>query len=419
MNVSKILKNFTLLLLLWNGFSSSGQTHVYDPRVKSIQLHRDGFVLSKPWIRLNSDEQLLLSFDILDEEEETMYYTFVHCDADGEPDELQNYEFVKGFQENEIEDINASFQMEQDYQHYSLLFPNENIQLTKSGNYKIIIYKETLEEPLFEKSFWIVEQKVNIEAQVIACTASGQRQRKQEIRFEIKPAGVRIYNPYDDISIAIMQNGDWQNRITDIQPKSIIEDKINYEYDGLLCINGLNEYRQFNTKSLYTQSERVKRIYVKHDSVQVELFTDKTRNNLAYFQTDDIDGECFIGSQDRKDFQLESEYVLVHFSLESRFPVQEADVYIYGALSGWQVTGESKMQYDYQNHRYHNSLYLKQGIYDYQYLVVNKKQERDYVFFENTHSETQNQYTIFVYFDEPGSFYQRLIGIKSIESYER
>ncbi len=415
------MRIFYLLLLLPSLLfsQSEDQNTIFDKNVKSIELYRDGFPISKPWIRLGSNEQLVLSFDILDNTEETIYYTFVHCDANREPSELQKYEYLKGFEENEMQDGEPSFQMKQDYIHYGVKFPNEDVQLTKSGNYKIIVYRENPEEPLFIHYFWIVEQRVNIEGEVLFCSAAGMRNTKQEIDFEIGTKRIDIFNPYDDLTVTIMQNGDWDNRIQGINPKTVGVDVIDYRFDGLICMDGLNEFRQFNTKSLYTQSNKVDRIYVKHDSVHVKLFMDKTRGNLAYFQTDDMNGFAFIRSQDRQNYLLESEYTQVYFSLESPYPVQDAEVYIYGGLTNWKISEESRMTYDYKTHQYHSKLYLKQGIYDYEYLVVEKNGNYDYTYFENSHSETQNQYTIFVYYHEPSSFYDRLIGIKSMESFER
>ncbi len=415
----KNIKFNALLIILLSASYIKAQIQVYDSSVKSIQLYREGFVLSKPWIRLHTGEHLKLEFDILNDEEESLYYTFIHCDAMGQQDELEKYQYIENFTENEIEAGEPSFQVKQDYMHYTLLFPNEDVHLTKSGNYKIIVYAGDEEHPLFECPFWIVEQKVNIDAQVIACTLSGERNRKQEIRFEVTPTLVSILNPYDDVQVVIMQNGDWHSRLTGIRPKTVTGGKLNYEYDGRICMDGHNEFRQFNTKSLFTQTEKVNRIYVKHDSVQVSLFPDDTRNGLAYFKTDDLNGECYIGSQDRTEKTTESEYVSVHFSLHSAYPVQDGDVYLYGALTQWNLSEAAKMKYDFQSHRYYNSLYLKQGIYDYEYIVVDRNGNWDYSYFEGNHAETQNQYTILVYYQKPGEFYQSLIGIGSVESYEK
>ncbi len=415
----KNIKVFTLLIISLSVFYLRSQTRIYDPKVKSVQLYREGFVMSKPWIRLGMGERLKLEFDILDDEEETLYYTFIHCDAQWQQDELEKYQYIENFTENELEAGEPSFQVKQDYVHYSLLFPNDDAGLTKSGNYKIIVYSADAENPVLVCPFWVVEQKVNIDAKVMACTLSGQRKRKQEIRFEIDPARISILNPYDDVQVVIMQNGDWHSLLTGIRPKTISGGKLNYEYDGEICMDGHNEFRQFNTKSLFTQTERVKRIYVKHDSVQVNLFPDNTRNGLAYFRTEDMNGECYPGSQDRTEKTTESEYVSVHFSLNSSYPVQDGDVYLYGALTQWDTGEKGKMKYDFQTHQYHNSLYLKQGIYDYEYVVVDKNGNWDYSYFEGNHSETQNQYTILVYYQKPGDFYQSLIGIGSVESYEQ
>jgi len=55
---------------------------------------------------------------------------------------------------------------------------------------------------------------------------------------------------------------------------------------------------------------------------------------------------------------------------------------------------------------------LKQGFYNYQYVLVKKKKNLiiDETFIEGNHWETQNKYTIFLYLQEEGTVYDKLIG---------
>ena len=44
------------------------------------------------------------------------------------------------------------------------------------------------------------------------------------------------------------------------------------------------------------------------------------------------------------------------------------------------------------------------------------KSEGDETFIEGNHSETENDYTIYIYYREPGEDYDKLIGVKHINS---
>ena len=56
--------------------------HIFNEKIKTVQLYKEGWNLSYPVIKLNSSEKLILHFDLLDDQAETYYYTFIHCDKD-------------------------------------------------------------------------------------------------------------------------------------------------------------------------------------------------------------------------------------------------------------------------------------------------------------------------------------------------
>ena len=51
-------------------------------RIKTVQLYKEGWNLSYPIMKLNSNEKLALHFDLLSDQAESYYYTFIHCDKD-------------------------------------------------------------------------------------------------------------------------------------------------------------------------------------------------------------------------------------------------------------------------------------------------------------------------------------------------
>jgi hypothetical protein len=60
---------------------------------------------------------------------------------------------------------------------------------------------------------------------------------------------------------------------------------------------------------------------------------------------------------------------------------------------------------------------LKQGVYNYRYLVTNEKTgEVDITHFEGSYYDTENSYTVLVYYKPLGSRYDRLTGYKMIST---
>ena len=60
-------------------------------------------------------------------------------------------------------------------------------------------------------------------------------------------------------------------------------------------------------------------------------------------------------------------------------------------------------------------LQLKQGYYDYEYAVMpDKDNVPDETIIEGSHYETENEYTILVYYRFLGTRYDQLIGYKKM-----
>jgi hypothetical protein len=94
-----------------------------------------------------------------------------------------------------------------------------------------------------------------------------------------------------------------------------------------------------------------------------------------------------------------------------------SEVYLYGALTGWSANKSNIMIYDFDELAYKKTLRLKQGYYNYAYATrdLNSK----YLQFdltEGNHSETENDYLVFVYFRGNTDDFDRLVGYTVINS---
>ena len=91
------------------------------------------------------------------------------------------------------------------------------------------------------------------------------------------------------------------------------------------------------------------------------------------------------------------------------------DVYIIGAITDWRLDESSKMEYDPDRQGYKKSLLLKQGYYDYMYLVKdNASGISSLAPINGDFWETNNMYHIFVYLYDNLQNYDQLIGYKAI-----
>ncbi len=118
---------------------------------------------------------------------------------------------------------------------------------------------------------------------------------------------------------------------------------------------------------------------------------------------------------DRQIGLYEADYWLVNLSL--RLPPQPptADVYILGPWNEYAPLPANRMQWDAASGTYQVTLQLKQAIYNYQYAIRNP-QGWDMSATEGTWFETENQYTVLVYYRLFGDRADRLVGVQTINT---
>lgn len=390
----------------------------YKKNIKTVFLHKDGFELAMPVIALNSDSKLKLSFDDLDGDIKEYKYTVIHCDAYWKPTDALKSEYITGFENDFIENYKYSFNTLQRYTHFELIFPGENMQLTKSGNYLLKVFIDDNEENVvLTRRFMIYEPKLNIKASIHGATNLDDRNYKQEIDFTINTANYNISDPYENLKIVITQNGRWDNAIKALKPKMVNGDILDYNYDDKNVFSGGNEFRKFDFRSLRYVIDPVLKIDYDSSHFHVILKNDYKRTYEVYITNQDINGNRLIKTYDGQNDATESDYAYVHFFLPYNVPIVHGNLYILGALTDWQFSEENKLKYNYQKKGYELSLYLKQGFYNYQYVLLeNGKNTGDETFIEGSHFETENDYTIYVYYREPGSYFDKIIGIEKVNS---
>ncbi|MBC8148012.1 MAG: DUF5103 domain-containing protein, partial [Bacteroidetes bacterium] len=223
----------------------------YKKNIKTVFLHKDGFELAMPVLELNSESKLKLTFDDLDGDIKTYKYTVIHCDAYWKPTDALKAEYINGFENDFIENYKYSFNTLQRFTHFELIFPSENLQLTKSGNYLLKVFIDDNEDNVvLTRRFMISEPKLNVNATVRGATNLDDRNYKQEIDFTINTANYNISDPYESLKIVITQNGRWDNAIKGLKPKMVNGDILDYNYDDKNVFSGGNEFRKFDFRSL-------------------------------------------------------------------------------------------------------------------------------------------------------------------------
>jgi hypothetical protein len=393
---------------------------IYSPSIKTVLLYKSGFEMSAPVITLNGIEKLELTFDDLSEDLKQYKFTITHCEADwSTSSDLVVSDYINGFTEDIISRFAYSYNTTVPYIHYSLSFPTDNMQIKISGNYILKVYAEDTTDIAFTKRFMVVEPTpAGITGKVHQGFSGTDKFTKQEVDFEIGLNGLQVSDPGREIKVSITQNDRWDNAITGIKPRFVRSGKLDYNYDEQIVFNGGNEFRALDTKSLIYQSERIKKIEYDTGVYNVFLLDDMIRSTKNWVNDKDINGRMYIRNEEHaQNSETESDYAWVHFFLPADMPFANGRVYLLGALTDWQISDRSQMKYNPFKKGYEKQLFLKQGYYNYIYVIRDpSKAQADESIIEGSHWETENEYTVWVYYHPAGSFFDRLVAIQNFAS---
>ena len=129
----------------------------------------------------------------------------------------------------------------------------------------------------------------------------------------------------------------------------------------------------------------------------------------------DHNGKYFINNKSSSgNPHLNSDYAYVHFRYARKIPLDSSIVFISGDINGGEINKNFKMVYNDSLEHYEAHILLKQGVYNYAY--TSKKIGNQSLMWEETdgsHYQTENIYTILLYFKGFNDDTEKLIGVKS------
>ncbi len=357
------------------------------------------------------NQGLHLQFDLLTVEADRLYAKIYHCNSNWKKSSYNGLDYLNEFNEFVINDYQFSFNTSIPYVHYDFAIPRVKL----SGNYVIVVYRDGKESDLIlSRRFMVYDNRVVIGSDQVTSGAVTSNRKTQQIDFRVNYGNVEILNPMRNVSVNVVQNKRWDNAKMGLKPTFLNEGQKNLQYqffDEEDQFLGGNEYRFFDLRSLRYPGQNVFKIDLQARPLKAYLQKDQARTGTAYAQYNDLNGNYIIENKDGGNGRLESDYVDVVFSLATESPINK-DIYVLGAMTDWRIKPENQLKYDPIEKVYTTHLLLKQGWYDYQYYT---RGDRATNFLENDHSETENQYEIFIYHRPMNARGDLLIGYKQIQ----
>ncbi len=403
-----------LSISLQNICAQPGKTLYFSKEIKTLQLKVDGHVENFPVLKQGEGETLEVSFDDLTHEYKRYSYKVVHCDPEGHdtPDLFESDYFYETTDENVIDNYENSQNTTVLYTHYRFSLPNTQVAPKLPGNYRISIYGEDEEGESHEMCrtyFAVSSSQVGIKASCSTNTDVDWNATHQQITLEVNCGNLVLRDATSEIKLIVLQNRRWDQAV--IAPTFTTQNgnTLLWEHQRQLIFDAGNEYRKMEILStrypgMHGDGVRWHELYYHYT-----LMPDYPRRNYLY--DEDRNGLYVTRWESAGDADVEADYVLTHFELESE-KQEGCEVFICGQWTGGILQPDFQMTYDEQRGKYTADVLLKSGYYNYLYLCSDAKQplRGDTAPFEGNYYQTENEYDFLVYYKPTGSRYWQLVG---------
>ncbi len=414
----QVLINIIFLFIFYKTNAQSPDS-VYVSNIKTARLYSYGNQLGMPVINLNSGDKLELHFDDLDADVKNYYYTFQLCNSDWSPVDFNQLDYIKGFAQMRISTYRYSSIALTRYTHYTAAIPDRDCLPTRSGNYilKVFLNGDT-SQLVFTKRLFVLDGKASVLAKIVQPYAPDLFQSHQRLQFTVATKGIDAFNANQQIKVVLLQNNRWDMAQTNIPPTFIRGTSLEYNSETVGVFPGGNEWRWLDVTDFHLQSERVAKADYNKLSTDVFLKPDRPRDGIRYVYYRDYNGMFVSSSLRGMNPYWEADYGTVYFSFAppngTAYPT--TDLYLFGQLTGYNFTDSLKMTFNADKGLYETHLLLKQGYYDYTYVAVDKTNPAVHYELDGNHFETENLYTILVYYRSFTDRSDQLIGVATFDS---
>lgn len=414
------------------------QSRSLSPEVRTVQVLLNGRAGQLPVIGLGSADVLEVSFDLLSHEYERFEYRLIHCDRDWQPTSGINLSDAADYTQESIpvDDYEYSMNTTQLYTHYRFEIPSDDVRPRISGNYRVEISRDgNYEDGLVaEACFMVSEQLASIVITATDNTEIDYKRAHQQVLMNVDYSRLTPppSNPREELTTVVLQNLRWDNAKLHLAPEYMTGKSLRWEHSRALIFPAGNEYRKFENTTTRHVAMGMESLRWHEPYYHAQLRLGEPRRNYVY--DEDQNGICVIRTTDKFDNRqqttdgtdtevsvngngnesdTEADYMLVHFELATEPLPEDQHIYVQGQWTNDYLCPENEMHYD--NHRgiYECVMLLKQGYYNYQFLVTDSAEHAGRTRpIEGDFYETENHYSALVYYRNPFNRYDRLIGNK-------
>lgn len=395
----------------------------YTDQIASLQVVAGTRWQEMPIIRLNGNEPINISFDWLSHSYQRLSYTVTHLEADfTTSDAVFTSDYLEGFESGlTIDDYQQSINTLQNYTHYRLQIPNDKCRLTMSGNYRVDITDDDNGGKVLASVFFMVnEAKVTPTMAMTVNTDIDVRHSHQQIELAVDYTTLNATDVRRQVKGYVLQNRRWDNARTLPEASRVSPRQMEWTHCHDLIFDAGNEYHKFEILDIHRNSMNVENNVWDGNNWHTMLWADYNRPSYVYDET--ANGAFYIRNSDNIENDISSEYVLVHFTLQS--PPLTHRLFVNGEWTNDRFLPQYEMHYDKERKVYEGIVPLKYGYYSYQYLML-KDGEYDEEGTNNTAPsipptegsfyETRNTYNALIYYRGTNDRADRLVGVATVK----
>lgn len=409
-----------LLLLSATAVMAQETDRIVKPNIRSVKFHVKGDQLAYPIMRLNSGDQLELHFDDMDADVKYYSYTFTLCNADWTPAMLSQFDYMKGFSNVRINTYRNSSLVLTRYTHYTCNLPDRNTTPTRSGNYILKVFTNgDTSQVAFTKRFLVIDNKVSAGATIVQPFNTSIAKTQQKLQFNVNVQNIKPTNIFQQIKVVILQNFRWDNSITNLQPTFIKQNILEYNTENQALFPAQKEWRWVDLTSFRLQTDRIEKGDYSNTSQTLFIKPEGERKDLRYMYYRDFNGMYQLLNLEQNNPYWQGDYATVWFrySTPDRKEIPGKELYLYGEMTNYEFTPANRLTFNAETGMYENKQFLKQALYDYIYVIRDKAtQQLSTDVTEGNWWETENMYTILVYYRPLGGRADELIGMTQANS---
>lgn len=420
MDIKNILSALIIIIYAIAARCENTYTEIFSPQFRTLKVASADNFMAQPVVRLNSDDRLIITFDEIGDKFSELQYRVIHCNADWQPSRLVESEYVDGFNIADITDYAYSENTYVHFVNYRIVFPNEDMRPTFSGNYLLQVFdRDKPDDVILQCRFYIAEEVASISGAVSGRTDKGFNQHWQQADFTVDISGLHYVNPYQDITAVIGQNLDEKSLRKISAPLRTEGSRIVYSHKPELVFPAGNEYRRFESVSNNFAGMGVDSLRYMGSNYHVWLRRDEPRALRNYEFDRTQHGRFLVREYNATDSDLGADYITVHFTLAIPFQ-RDVDIYVDGEMTHGKFDRSNKMTYNPELKAYTLEMPLKQGAYNYRYRAFKTGDNPDFEsaspLIEGDKYETGNEYPIMIYYHPTGSRADRLIGFGELRN---